>query len=552
MINLLSRIFILFFFICGPILFAQETKVDELRRAFDQNLFQRHLNFLGSDLFEGRAPGLLGGNLAAKYLALEFDKLKLRPLGANGSYYQNIPMKSSKPLRSTQLKLLYQEEKISFRLNEDYLLYQSNEPTFIPIPVELVFVGYGIVAPEFDYNDYQDIDVSGKIVVFIEGEPLSLDSSYFDGENPTVYSTPEAKQRIALSRGAMGTILIPNINLNKNYNWQNQINQFSFPNLSLAFNTSSSLNILMNPEVSDILFFESGYTLEDIYRMHSEYKLRCFPLRIKLSFKGSVDQHEFMTPNIVGMLAGRDPNYSDKYIIVSAHYDHLGIGPAVKGDSIYNGVFDNAAGVSALLEIARVFVANQIQHKRSIIFLLTTAEESGLLGSYYYTVNPVVPLYKTVANINIDGIASFDRFKSVIAVGKEYSTLADIVNEITSERTLDLSDIPKEFFGFGAFTKSDQHSFAKSGVPSLMILEGTDYVNLSRSEGLKRNIEYAKNIYHSPFDDLNQKINYEAVSQHLEIILSLIEKIANTEKEPEWYSGSPYINARLISRAEKR
>lgn len=552
MIRFISKIFSLFVFISCSLIIAQENKVEELSRSFNQELFQRHLNFLGSDLFEGRAPGTLGGNLTAKYLALEFDKMKLKPPGNYESYYQNIPMKSSKPLSNTQLKLFYEEEEISFRLKEDYLLYQSGEPTFIPISVYLVFVGYGIVAPEFDYNDYQDIDVSRKIVVFIEGEPLSLDKSYFDGDNPTVYSTPEAKQRIALSRGAKGTILIPNINDYKNYNWQEQINKFSFANNSLAFNMSSSLDILMNPEVSDILFFESGYSLQDVYKMHYEYQLRCFPLKIKLSFKGSVEQNDFMSPNIIGMLEGNDPNYADKYVIVSAHYDHLGIGPAIKGDSIYNGVFDNAAGVSALLEIARVMVANRIQLKRSIIFLLTTAEESGLLGSYYYTLNPVVPLYKTVANINIDGIASFDRFKSLIAVGKEYSTLADYIKAIAVERNLKLVEIPDEFIGFGAFTKSDQHSFAKSGIPSIMILEGTDYVNLSGSEGLKRNVEYARNIYHTPFDDLNQKINYDAVSQHMEIILSLIEKIANEKAEPEWLSGSPYINARLISRAEKR
>jgi hypothetical protein len=532
--------------------FCQGKEYETTQRLFSKEIFQRHLNFLGSDLFEGRAPGTLGGNLAAKYLALEFDKLKLKPLGNNGTYYQNIPFHSSKPLLSSQLKIHYQEEEISFRLNEDFLLYQTGEPTFIPNSIPLVFVGYGIVAPEFDYNDYQDVDVEGKIVVFLEGEPPSLDQSYFDGNNPTVYSTPEAKQRIALSRGAKGSILIPNIISNLQFDWQMQVRSFSFPNLSLASTSSASFDIIMNPEVADILFMESGHSLKDVFQMHTKYRVVSFPLNVQLSFKGSFKQDDFLSPNIIGMIEGTDPQYKDSYVLVSAHYDHLGIGPAVKGDSIYNGVFDNAAGVAALLEIARVIMQNSFQNKRSIIFLLTTAEESGLLGSYYYTQNPSVLLYKTVANINIDGIALFDNFKSVVGVGEEYSSLSSTLKEVAEERNLKVVPIPEQFIGFGSYTKSDQHSFAKGGIPSLLILEGTDYVNISKSEGLERMINYSTNIYHTPFDDLQQPINYEAALQHMEILIAMINNISNSIKEPEWFSGTPFINARLISKAEKR
>lgn len=503
-------------------------------------------------MFEGRAPGTLGGNLAAKYLAVEFDKLRLKPLGSNGTYYQNIPFHSSKPLLSSRLKIHYQEEEISFRLNEDFLLYQTGEPIFIPNSIPLVFVGYGIFAPEFDYNDYQDVDVEGKIVVFVDGEPHSLDQSYFDGNNPTVYSTAEAKQRIALSRGAKGSILIPNIISTTQFDWQEYVRSFSFPNLSLASTSSTSFDIIMNPEVADILFIESGHSLKDVSQMHKKYGMVSFLLNVQLSFKGSFKQDDFHSPNIIGMIEGTEPQYKDSYVLVSAHYDHLGIGPTVKGDSIYNGVFDNAAGVAALLEIARVITQNSFQNKRSIIFLLTTAEESGLLGSYYYTQNPSIPLYKTVANINIDGIASFDNFKSIVGVGEEYSSLSSTLKEVAEERNLKVVPIPEQFIGFGSYTKSDQHSFAKSGIPSIMILEGIDYVNIGRSEGLERILNYSTNIYHTPFDDLQQSINYEAALQHMEILLAMINKISNSIKEPEWFSGTPFINARLISKAEKR
>lgn len=553
MVKYVTKIFFLSFLLIGSVCsFGQSKKYEETQRLFSKELFQRHLNFLGSDLFEGRAPGTLGGNLAAKYLALEFDKLRLKPLGSNGTYYQNIPFHSSKPLFSSQLKIYHGGEEISFRLNEDFLLYQTGEPTFIPNSIPLLFVGYGIVAPEFDYNDYQDVEVEGKIVVFLEGEPQSLEESYFDGDNPTVYSTPEAKQRIALSRGAKGTILIPNIYLNPHFDWQVHVRSFSFPNLSLVSTSSSSFDIIMNPDVADILFMESGHSLKDVFQMHAKHKVESFPLNVQLSFKGSFKQDDFLSPNIIGMIEGTDPLLKDRYVIVSAHYDHLGIGPAVKGDSIYNGVFDNSAGVAALIEIARVSTQNSFGNKRSIIFLLTTAEESGLLGSYYYTQNPSVPLYKTVANINIDGIASFDNFNSIIGIGEEYSSLSLFLKEIAMERNLKIISIPEQFIGFGSFTKSDQHSFAKGGIPSLMILEGVDYVNISKSQGIEKMLNYSKNIYHSPFDDLQQSINYEAARQHMEILLAAIFKISNSINEPEWFSGTPYINARLISRAEKR
>ncbi|MFH1197893.1 MAG: M28 family peptidase [bacterium] len=547
-LKILSLIFLITY-----LSYAQDNpSIAERRRYFNKDLFQRHLNFLGSDLFEGRAPGTLGGNLAAKYLALEFDRLNLIPAGDNGTFYQNIPFHGNKPLITSKLNISFEEENINFRLYEDFLLYQTGEPVFIPVSTPIVFAGYGIVAPEFDYNDYQGIDVSGKIVVFIEGEPLSLDSSYFNGNNPTIYSTAEAKQRIALSRGAKGSILIPNVNANRYFDWTKQVSSFSFENLSLAYSASSSFDIMLNPYVADILFMESGYSLNDIFKMCISYSMKSFPLKVQLTFRGEFIQRDFISPNIIGVLPGEDDELKDEYVIVSAHYDHLGIGHEVKGDSIYNGVLDNAMGVSAVLELARVIKQYNMPHNRSLVFILTTGEESGLLGSGYYVKNPVFPLYKTVANVNIDGISSFDEFKNVIGIGSEYSTMQDFLSVVASERNLSLAQVPQEFSNFESFSKSDQHSFAKAGIPSILIYEGLDYVNTGKDEGLRTMIKYSSEIYHTPFDDLSLPINYDAATQHMEILLSIIQNLVNDKSEPEWYSGSPFINERLISTAEKR
>jgi hypothetical protein len=529
--------------------FAQIEKPSE---RISEKIFQEHLNFLGSDSLNGRAPGTKDGNLAAKYLANEFHKIGLKPIDSNSKYFQFLPLHGSIPLYSSTLNIEFGSEKVTFKLTEDFLMYQSNEPIFIPNLTEIIFVGYGIVANEFDYNDYADIDVEGKIVVFLDGEPASSDSSYFNGDLPTIYSTPEVKQRIALSRGAKGSILIPDVYSSTDYSWEEKIRQFSFENMCLASTPSTTFDIIINPNIADILFTGSGYTLDDVFDMKLTHRLKAFPLQGKLTFQGKVKQRDFVSPNVIGILEGQDSEFKDSYVLITAHYDHLGIGPAVNGDSIYNGVSDNAAGVSALLELARVFSSKDILKKRSIIFALLTCEEFGMLGSEYYVENPLRPLYKTIANINIDGIASFDNFKSIVVIGKEFSSLAKIVSDIANRQGLNISEIPKEFRSDNSFAKSDQFNFAKAGIPSALILDGIDYKNLSKEEGIKRFLDYSINIYHSPFDDLNQPINFDASMQHIKILYDVINELVNSSKEPEWNDNSPFKHARIISKARKK
>lgn len=519
---------------------------------FSQSSFRKHIEVLGSDLFEGRGTGSTGGYLAAKYLAQVYSQLNLKPAGDKDTYYQYIPLHASTALASSSFILYTGNEQQRLKLNDDYLLYKSGDQTFIPAPVELVFAGYGIIAPEFDYNDYQTIETQGKIVMMLEGEPASNDPSYFDGDLPTIYSYPEAKIRTSISQGAAGTIIIPNIKQNNFYSWENFKKQFVFEDMTLAYSVTGNLGALMNPQTAEKLFLNSEYDLNYIYELSEQNKIISFPLETKISFKGEFKRRDFVAPNIIGIFEGSDPELKNEFVIVSAHYDHLGIGPAVKGDSIYNGVFDNAAGVSALLEIASNISKMKTAPKRSIIFLLVTAEEKGLLGSIYYTDHPAVPLYKTAANINIDGIASFDRFKSIIGVGSRYSTLKNILEKTAANNNLSVVPIPPVFKQTEAFNRSDQIAFANAGIPSVLVLEAPYFENLSEEEGLNRIINYEENIYHSPFDDLLQDINFEAAAQHINFLYNFIVDVANESQAPEWNPDAPYINARLRSIAEKR
>jgi Zn-dependent M28 family amino/carboxypeptidase len=224
----------------------------------------------------------------------------------------------------------------------------------------------------------------------------------------------------------------------------------------------------------------------------------------------------------------------------------------MENDSIYNGVVDNAIGVAGVLEIARVLVQPDHVPKRSIILLFVTGEEKGLLGSTYYLDHPVVPLYKTIANINVDGLAIFDKFNNVVGIGSELSSLILYLKKIAAEMGLEVSDVPKPFLQSEVLSKSDQISFAQAGIPSILLMEGMKYQNISSETGVNWFINWGEQKYHTPFDDLNQFINFEASKQHCEILLSLVKEVANHRTSPTWKPGSPYINARLRSIAERR
>lgn len=432
------------------------------------------------------------------------------------------------------------------------MLYNTGAPTFLPTPAPLVFVGYGIAAPEFDYNDYQALHVEGKIVVFLSGEPASDDPAYFDGALPTLHSFPEIKQKIALSRGAVGSIMIPTPQSEQGGDWRYWQQEFAFEDVSLLYFVAGNLSVVMNPQAAQRLFNDASYSLQQIFDMEATNSLRSFQLPVAAAFRGSFQQRDFLAANVIGMLEGSDPELKNFYVVISAHYDHLGIGPAIEADSIYNGVFDNAAGVAAVLEIAKLFAIMPLKPKRSLIFLFTTGEEKGLLGSTYYVENPVVPLYKTIANVNVDGLAMFDTFNDIVGVGAELSTLDGLLQQLARELDLSVAAIPAPFASSPAFARSDQISFAKAGIPALLIMEGPNYRNTSREEGLRRMIEWGRLFYHTPFDDLAQPINMEAAQQHGQILFAFCCMLANVDAAPQWKKGAPYINARLQSIAEKR
>ncbi|MGE5810131.1 MAG: M28 family peptidase [Ignavibacteria bacterium] len=544
------KYFIISVILISSQLFPQDQKNDSAD-LFSKTELEKHLSFLGSDSLKGRGTGTEGEMQAALYIKDELEKTGLKPPAKN-SFYQEIPLLGSTPLENSRLTFYKNEKSHEYKLNEDYLMYYTGEQTFIPNPIPLVFAGYGIIAPEFDYNDYQSVDVEGKIAVMISGEPVSNDPDYFNGERETIYSLTEAKQRLAISRGASGCIIIPYRDGWTDSDWEFFKKQFAFENVMLPYNVTNNLSLLFNPAKAGELFSGTGITLEEIYMMHNQNNIKSFPLDAELSFSGSFREREFISRNVIGIIEGNDPELKDSYLIISSHFDHLGVGPAVSGDSIYNGVFDNAIGAAAVLELAKAFKAAENKLKRSVIFLFLTGEEKGLIGSTFYVDHPAVPLYKTIADINVDGIAVFDEFKSIVGVGADYSELGNLLKETAEDLNLTISSIPQQFQQSESFYRSDQIIFAMAGIPSILTMDGIDYKHLSEEEGLKKFLNYSRNIYHTPFDDLNQEINLDASIQHIEFLYLMSYKLLTGYEIPEWKEDSPFLNARLRSIAEKR
>ncbi len=530
---------------------CQHAFLQQALASISADSIRQHIEVLGHDSLEGRGTGTIGEQKAARYIAQYLQRIGIQPLGDQGTYFQAIPMHGSFPRPQSQFRYLAQGQEHAFSLERDFLLYKSGAQTYLPQPVPLVFVGYGIIAPEFDYNDYQSVDVEGKLVVCLLGEPPSDDPFYFNGPEPTIYSCPEAKQRFAMSRGALGTILIPRPE-DRYFDWERAVNDFAFEDITLAYSPAGNLSVLMNPDAAQRLFADGSTSLNDIFQMDRSGAIHSFPLTGKVSFKGEFQERDFFSTNVIGWLPGINKRPFQKYVIISAHYDHLGIGPAVRGDSIYNGVSDNAAGVAAVLELARVFASLPIKPLQSVIFLLLTGEEKGLLGSTYYLDHPVVPLHKTIANINVDGLALFDNFQDVIGIGAEYSSLEEHLAQVAAALDLQVSQFPLGCMALEAFVRSDQIAFARAGIPSILISEGFFYRHHTREEGLQRIDQWMRNFYHSPFDDLTQPLNFEAARQHCQFIFAFCHPIADGAFYPDWKPRSPYIMARLRSLAERR
>ncbi len=510
-----------------------------------------HLRVLGGDEMEGRGTGARGGDRAAAYIEATLEELDVEPIA--GSYRQAVPMHSSLPLPSSQLTVHSEGDgEHALALWEDYVLFDTGAQTYLPQPTPLVFVGYGIVAPEYRYNDYQGLDMAGRIAVFLAGEPVSDDPVFFEGATATFYSDPGMKFRTALSRGARGAILLPSPRGTLFTRWNEVRDAFETEDVTLPYGIAGSLNVLLEMHQAERLFDGAEASFGEVLELDRRGDLGSFPLAVRVRFHGEFRERDFAAHNLIARLPGSDPLLRADHVIVSAHYDHLGLGRPVDGDAIYNGVIDNASGAAVTLELARILSSGPERPRRSILFLLVTGEEKGLLGSRYYRDHPVVPLHRTVAALNIDGISFLDTTDEFVGIGSKYSTLGDLLERTLASLDLRHSGVPAPLALREPFYRSDQLAFAQAGIPSILVMEGLAFRNLDTDEGLRRFVDWSLKRYHTPFDDLEQPLHSPAIEQHAEVLLAFVRSVANTPAEPRWLPGAPWVGERLRTLAEGR
>jgi Zn-dependent M28 family amino/carboxypeptidase len=510
----------------------------------------RHISRLGSDEFEGRAPGTQGEETTVNYLERILKKAELAPGNTDGTYIQKVPLVGITTNQDTGLKIKTADKNFNLKFGEDFVARTVRVVDKTSLDADMVFVGYGVDAPEYGWDDYKGMDVRGKVLVMLVNDPpvpdprdsSKLNPKMFGGRAMTYYGRWTYKFEIAAQKGAAG-IFIVHETVPAAYPWAVPRGSFSVENFDLVSkdNNMSRVNIegWITNERARELFSTVGMSFDAMKKaaIRRDFKPVDMKAHAKLTIESTIRRID--SKNVVAKLEGSDPRLKDEYVIYTAHWDHFGISlPDAKGDKIYNGALDNASGCASVLEIAKAFKALPKPPARSILFLFVTAEEKGLIGSKYYAENPLYPLAKTVANINIDGVNQWGRTKDITVVGLGNSTLDDVLREAaaTQGRVLRPDAEPEK----GFYYRSDHFNFAKQGVPALDPDSGVDYINKPAGYGAKKRDEYTANDYHKPSDEVKPDWDLTGAIDDAQLMFMVGFKVANTVKYPEWSPGTEF------------
>jgi Zn-dependent M28 family amino/carboxypeptidase len=505
---------------------------------------------LSSDKFEGRGPGSAGEKLTVAFLTERFQKLGLKPGNPDGTYVQKVPMVGITAEMTDELTFIptapgaTSDQAIRLKFPADYVAFTSRVAAESSFDAPVVFVGYGVVAPEFGWDDYKGVDVKGKVVVMLINDPpvpdpkdpTKLDPKMFRGKAMTYYGRWTYKYEIAAKKGAAGCLIVHETEPAA-YGWDVVSSSWG----STRFVTTGSDNNMGRIPVEGWITHERAGELFDYPALKKAAVSKSFrpvtlPWTAHIKFHNSLKMVD--SQNVVAKLEGSDPALRDQYVIYSAHWDHFGIGPEVKGQTIYHGAQDNASGTAALLQWARAFKHLDKAPKRSLLFIAVTGEEQGLLGSEYYALHPLYPLKKTAAVINKDVINVYGRTKDLTIVGLRMYTLEDDLEAAAKAqgRRVDGDPEPEK----GHYYRSDHFSFAKQGVPALETGSGVDYVGKPEGWGLKKREEYVANDYHKPSDVVRPDWDLSGALEDMDLLMTVGLKVANSSTWPQWKPGTEF------------
>jgi Zn-dependent M28 family amino/carboxypeptidase len=510
--------------------------------ALNEDAIRAHIKFLSSDLLEGRAPGARGGEIAANYIAAQMEALGLKGAGANGSFFQPVSLVGVKADPDTKLTVSGRNGEHSFKFAEEYVAFTGAQTDEVDVDADMVFVGYGISAPETRWNDYKGgaTDYRGKILVIMVNDPpaTSAEPNLFGGKALTYYGRWTYKFEEAARRGAAGVILL-HTDESAGYPWgvvRTSNGSWRFDIARTSDNTPFlKIRSWVTDETARKIMKLAGQDLDDLRVKAASRDFQPVPLNLKGKINLKSEVKRVQAPNVVGILTGRDPKLRDEYVVYTAHWDHLGVGaPNKNGDTIYNGALDNATGVASVLAIAEALLklpATQ-RPRRSSLFLFPTAEEQGLIGAEWYSKHPLVPLEKTAANVNLDSMNVLGRTHDFIPLGAERSSLLAVVQAVARERGMRVS--PDARPEQGSFYRSDHFPFAKVGVPSISLKEGSDYVGRSKEWGQEQFKAYNTAHYHQPSDEYRESWDFGGMLQEAEIAMAIGMRIADAPQMPRF------------------
>jgi Zn-dependent M28 family amino/carboxypeptidase len=516
-------------------------------QTIDPERIRAHVRFLSHDLLEGRGTGQRGGDIAAEYIATQFALYGLKPAGDGGGYLQKVPMVGITPAPETAFSLVSSNGNTTdLKPLEQYVAYDQTQQPESEVDADIVYVGYGIEAPEYKWDDYKGADVRGKVLLMLVNEPPSDDVNFFKGKALTYYGRWTYKYEEAARRGAVGAILIHQTEM-ASYPWEVVRNSNSGEKSYLRLDGTPKLKAAswVQVEVAKQIAAASGMDLD---KMMADARSRTFhpvtlPVKLKAHMVSKI--RPFESNNVLAMLPGSDGKLKDEAVMYTAHYDHLGVRPDMPGDNIYNGANDNATGCGILLELARTYSEAGQRPRRSILFASVTAEEQGLLGSEYLGKHPPVPAGKISLDLNYDDIPPLGSPEEVEVSGSERTTFYPTIEAMA--KTFRLKIRPDSRPEAGHYYRSDHFSLARVGIPAFSVNEGTKYKGHDAAWGMQQAEEYTSKHYHQPSDEYHPSMDFTGDAAMARFGFVLGWEAASQSKLVGWQKGDEFEAARMKS-----
>ncbi len=529
-------------------LLALPTAAAEAQEAINEQALRGHIRFLADDLLEGRGPGSRGDEIAQIYLATQFQGMGLVPAGNDGGWTQPFPLVGVQT--ECPPTITFQGAKpVTFRYYEDYIVTSGQAQATVAVQdAPLVFVGYGIQAPEYDWDDFKDVDVRGKILVMMNNDPAD-DPGLFEGKRRLYYGRWDYKYAMAAKMGAAGAFII-HTEASAGYPYQVVQTSWSGEEFELEDEGQprTKLKGWLTEEAARKLVASTGMDLDDLRARAERRDFRPISLPTSLSMQVKAEVRKQQTANVLGMLEGTD--LKDEYVIFMAHHDHIGIAAqrSADGDNIYNGAIDNASGTAALLMLARACTELPERPRRSILFAAVGAEEQGLLGSEFFAANPTVPPGKMAAVINVDGINWLGKTHDVNMIGMGKSSLDDVLQQVASTQNRIVT--PDHFPDRGYYYRSDQFSLAKIGVPGVYLHSGLNVIGKPVGWGKEQLDDWVKRDYHQPSDEYREDWDLSGAVQDVQLLFKVGMQVATGDQMPFWNAGDEFEAARKAAIAE--